>query len=1044
MGEAKKIIVPTIIVLTFIVIRPWGICSVLAGEEVSDGQKKISKHVLILNSYNPDMPWQQLVNQSINATLEKNPRLSIDVHTEYTGLSQPVDDTYGRKLIDLYGHKYSSRNLDLIITVDMSATNLMLLHGKTFFPDVPVVILSDKENIKGMRLKSNMTGIITAIDVKKTLDVALKLHPNTKHVAIIAGSAEIDRLYEAVAWDALKDYQDRLDVIDLTGLPMSALLANASTLPEDTISLYVLTLMDGAGKTLIPKKILPTLSQTMNAPLYGLWDTLLGSGIVGGSMSGAESAGTQVAEMGLRILNGEHPKDIPFARGSNTYLFDWRQLQRWTIREDDLPAGSIVRYKKLSVWDLYKWHIISITGLALIEGALIFILLIHRARRRHAELSLQKARDELEIRLDELKQAQEELQSILNKTPDIIYRLDPEGNVTYISDAVRNFGYQPDDFIGKPFTDFFYPDNHELASHGLRERRTGRRSTQELEVRFMIGNPDQKQNTTRLIDSDRTIFLISSDGLYADDIISPKTYLGTQGLAHDISKTRQIETRVAQLASVVEQAAEDVVILDPNGVIQYVNPRFEEVTGYSRSEVIGQTLRILKSDRHEPDFFANIRKTINSGKIWKGRIWNRTKNGREILQDVTTTPIYDPAGNLTGYASVRRDITKQVEVEEQLRQSQKMEAIGRLAGGIAHDFNNILSAIIGYADLALVDVGGSEAGKKKIGRILEASSRATDLIRQILSFSRSQETNPIPVSPRVILNEVLKLMRASLPATVEIKQSLNSQSTISADPISIHQIVMNLCTNAGHAMRKAGGILTVSLEDVILEEKEVDRYPGIAPGRFVKITVTDTGHGISPEIQNKIFDPFFTTKAQGEGTGMGLSTVHGTVRNLGGMVTVNSKPDEGSAFNIFLPIIEKPIKVTDRSKPKAALRGTERILFVDDEPIQGELARDSLGPLGYHVKIFSDSIAAWKHFQAHSDEYDIVITDLTMPKMTGDVLTRNIHQLKPEMPVIMCTGFSEIMDEKEIADSDHLTLLHKPVAARDLTRVIRNILDAAD
>ncbi len=1043
MGEGKIKLVPTvgILLLTIIVVMLPGICSVSAGKEAADARKKVSKQVLILNSYNPDMPWQQRVNQSISATLEKDPGLSIEIHTEYTDLSQPVDNTYDRKLTDLYRHKYSGRNVDLMITVDMPATNLILTQGETFFPDVPVVILTDKENINGMRLNANMTGIITAIDVKGTLDVALKLHPETKYIAVISGGSEIDHLYEKKVWDVLENYKAQFAVIDLTGLSMEDLLAKASGLPEDTIALYVLTLMDGAGKAIIPKKILPQLSQTTNAPLYGLWDTLLGSGIVGGSMSSADSVGTQVAEMGLRILNGEIPKDIPVASGSNAYLFDWHQLQRWGIREGDLPAGAVVRYKELSVWDLYKWHIIGLIGLVLIEGALIFILLIHRARRHQAELLLQKARDELELRLVELKQAQERLQSILSKTPDIIYRLDPKGNVTYISDAVSNFGYEPDDIIGKPFTDFFHPDNTASTGPVLRERRTGERSTHDLEVRFMIGNTAQEQRATGLIDSRWSTFLISSDGLYADDVVSPETYRGTQGLARDISRTRQIETRVAQLASVVEQAAEDVVIFDPDGVIQYVNPRFEEITGYSSSEVIGQTLQILKSERNDSDFYVEIRHTLAAGNIWKGRVWTQTKDGREILQDVTFTSIYDPVGNLTSYALVRRDVTKQVEIEEQLRQSQKMEAIGRLAGGIAHDFNNILSAIVGYADLVLKDIADNEAGKKKIERILEASSRATDLIRQILTFSRSQKTNPIPVSPRIIIKEVLKLMRASLPATIEIKQHLNSQSTVFADPISIHQIIMNLCTNAGHAMRTAGGVLTIRLEDVTLKENDVTSYPGTNAGKFVKITVADTGHGIPPDIQNKIFDPFFTTKSQGEGTGMGLSTVHGTVRTLGGMVTVNSNPGEGSAFNVFLPIVEKPIEVADRSKPKAARKGTERILFVDDEPIQGRLALDSLEPLGYQVKVFSDSIAAWEHFQAHPDKYDIVITDMTMPKMTGDVLTQNIHRLAPDMPIIICTGFSEDMDQERIDALGLRAFLHKPVIARDLTRIIRDIMD---
>jgi two-component system cell cycle sensor histidine kinase/response regulator CckA len=1015
--------------------------SAFAGEQVLESGKNPYKRILILNSHEPGMPWQQRVNQSLRATLDKDPDLTFEIHTEYTGLAQNVDDIYVQKLIDLYGYKYSGQNIDLIITVDISATDFIIDYGEVLFPDVPVVILSEKQDFENKMLRPNMTGLLSEVDVKGTIDVALKLHPDTSHIAIISGSSEVDRLYAAVVRDVLKDYRDQFELIDLTGLSMDKLLTKASTLPEDTIALYVLTLVDGAGETFIPKKILPRISQTTNAPTYGLWDTFLGSGIVGGSLSSADFEGAKVAEIGLRILKGKAPEDISIASGSNAYLFDWHQLQRWNIQEDDLPSGSIIRYKEHSVWDLYKWHIIGITGLVLIEGCLILILLIHRARRRQAELSLREARNELERRLVELNQTREELQSILSKTPDIIYRLDQEGKVTYINDAIINFGYQPNDIIGKPFTEFVHPDDNALAGHGLLERRTGERSTQELELRFMISDAESKQKASGLMDSHWSTFLVSSDGLYAGDIVSPETYRGTQGLARDISRIRQIETHAAQLASVVEQAAEDVVITDQHGVIQYVNPRFEEVTGYSRSEVIGQTLRILKSDRHEPAFYAQIRQTISSGKTWKGRIWNRTKDGRKILQDITTTPIYDPVGNLAGYASVRRDITKQVEIEEQLRQSQKMEAIGRLAGGIAHDFNNILSAIIGYADLALEDVRDSETGKRKIGRILDASSRATDLIRQILSFSRSQKTSPEPVSPHIIAKEVLDLMRASLPSTIEIVRKLNSKSTVFADPTSIHQILMNLCTNAGHAMRKIGGILTVSLEDVTLDENEVANYPDMAAGKFMNISVKDTGHGIPPDIQSKIFDPFFTTKGPGEGTGMGLSAVHGIVRELGGMVAVESEAGKGSVFNVFLPVIERPIKAVESVGIEAAHGGTERILFVDDEAIQGELAQESLTPLGYQVNVFTDGMTALEHFQSHSSEYDIVVTDMTMPKMTGEVLTKRIHLIRPDIPVIMCTGFSEVVDEEKVKAMGLCALLHKPLVARDLTRAIRDVLD---
>jgi PAS domain S-box-containing protein len=500
--------------------------------------------------------------------------------------------------------------------------------------------------------------------------------------------------------------------------------------------------------------------------------------------------------------------------------------------------------------------------------------------------------------------------------------------------------------------------------------------------------------------------------------------------------------QIDRLATVVEQAAEDVVITDTQGIIEYVNPSFEKLTGYSKAEVLGQTPRILKSGKHDQLFYARIWDRINKGNIWQGRLWNKMKDGRIILQDGSIAPIFDASQKLTGYVSVRKDITEQSKTEERLQQSQKMEAIGTLAGGIAHDFNNILSGMIGYAELALYDVNNMPSTKEKLEHVLEAGQRATDLVKQILSFSRSQQKEAIPVSPLTIINEALKLLRSTLPANIEIKQYLNSESHILADPTNIHQVIMNLCTNAGHAMRKTGGVLSVRINDVHLDDRNVSQYEGMAPGNFLKISVEDTGHGIPEDIQSKIFDPFFTTKGLGEGTGMGLSAVHGIVKELGGAITLYSEVNKGTVFHVFIPIIARLPDTERIGEQEPLVGGTERILFVDDEKIQIELAKESLGRLGYQVTAFSSSLAALEHFQDNIESYNLIITDMTMPEMTGDVLAKRIKLIRPDIPVIMCTGFSEIIDEKKAKAININAFIYKPVVARELSQTIRTVLDS--
>ena len=388
-----------------------------ADQQTSEPTTDAPYNVLLLNSHNCGMPWQQMVNQAINDAFRTEQNIKTQIFTEFTGLSQLNSDAFKKILIDLYRHKYANRHIDLIITVDVAATDFMIEHREKLFSGASIVFISEIQNQTDTHLIPNATGLYTEFDVKGTVDLALELHPDTQHIALISGSSKMDRLYEGLSRKALKDYQDRFDIIDLTGLPMDDILARVAKLPPRTIVVYVLTLVDGAGKAFVPRDILPKISQASNAPLYGLWDSLLGGGIVGGHLSSASVGGTKAAEMGLRILGGTKPGDIPTVRGSHAYMCDWRQLRRWDISERNLPAGSEVRYKEFSFWDLYKWHISVIAALLIIETILIVGLLIHRSRRHRAELDLQEAHDNLERRViertDELTRSNEELKNAL-------------------------------------------------------------------------------------------------------------------------------------------------------------------------------------------------------------------------------------------------------------------------------------------------------------------------------------------------------------------------------------------------------------------------------------------------------------------------------------------------------------------------------------------------------------------------------------------------------------------------------------------------------
>ena len=377
----------------------------------------------------------------------------------------------------------------------------------------------------------------------------------------------------------------------------------------------------------------------------------------------------------------------------------------------------------------------------------------------------------------------------------------------------------------------------------------------------------------------------------------------------------------------------------------------------------------------------------------------------------------------------------------QLQHAQKMEAIGTLAGGIAHDFNNILGAIIGYAEMAEEDSPAGSMVKNDIEQVLKASHRAKDLVKQILAFSHHTNTELVLVQPSVIINEAIKMLRSSLPTTIAIQQDIDPESGhIFGDPTQIHQIIVNLCTNSFHAMEETGGILSISLKKKFLHLSDFPSNFHAQPRDFVQLSIADTGSGISPDIQKKVFDPYFTTKEVGKGTGMGLAIIHGIVKSYGGFVTFDSKPGEGTVFHVHLPAIADAAQ--HETKPLNLIPvGKERILFIDDEEILAEMGKHLLERLGYRVTVRQNSIEALTTFQSQPDQFDLVITDHTMPGMTGFDLARRILQIRPGMPIILCTGYSSQVSEERAKSYGIKGFAMKPLARKDIATLIRKVLD---
>jgi len=457
-------------------------------------------------------------------------------------------------------------------------------------------------------------------------------------------------------------------------------------------------------------------------------------------------------------------------------------------------------------------------------------------------------------------------------------------------------------------------------------------------------------------------------------------------------------------------------------------------------QVGGRVLGTLQVYRERDYLFGQDDLTLATSLADQAAIAIENARLFQEVQDHATQVVAANTALQSEIAERQRAEAARQHLEVQLHQVQKMEALGTLAGGIAHDFNNILAVILGYAELSLYDLAPGSNEWHNLQQILIASGRAKHLVQQILAFSRQSEQQRQPVYLQLILAETLTLLRASLPSTIELRQSLATHTgMVLADPVQLQQVVMNLCTNAEYAMRPKGGQLDICLDSVDIDATMAATLPDLRPGSHIRLTGRETGHGMTPEVLERIFEPFFTTKGPGEGTGMGLAVVHGIISSYTGAITVASTPGQGTTFAIYFPRLPDIIEVTDCSE-EILPKGEGHILFVDDETALTNLAQVMLTHLGYDTEVYTSSRAALAAFQAAPQRFDLVITDQTMPRMTGEALTLALRHIRPDIPIILCTGFSHIMTIEKAGILGVDAFLMKPLVLHDLGLAIQRVL----
>ena len=666
-------------------------------------------------------------------------------------------------------------------------------------------------------------------------------------------------------------------------------------------------------------------------------------------------------------------------------------------------------------------------------GLLVYFIALnnrlkHAVAVRDQELGERlKAEAEKESLIQDIINSENKFKSLFDSVNDAVFvhPLLAEGFGNFLeinATGCQRYGYSRDELFGKTMANLLVPED--AAWFGRPEYR-----------RDLLEVGSRNVETTS-ITRDGTLIPVEIN----ENVLELQGHNVIITLLRDRRERLRVEIENRRLVTAIEQSSEVVVITDAAGTIQYVNPAFERNFGYSAKEVIGQNPRILKSGKHDKEFYQKMWKQLLKGETWRGMIVNKRRDGSLIQEHLTISPIKNSKKIVTNYVAVKRDISREMFLEKQLQQSAKMEAIGTLAGGIAHDFNNILAVILGSSQLAKRKLAADHPVQEELQQIFVSGQRAAELVKQILTFSRQREDDLKPLQIQIGIKEALKLLRATLPANITLETQIdNDCPAVLADASKIHQLLMNLCSNAKHALGRKGGVLSVSISQCTISESEQQIAPGLAKGSYVRIEVKDTGNGISPEIQDKIFEPFFTTKEVGGGTGLGLAIVHSIVESHYGKISVRSEPEKGTTVQIFLPVLAAD-SPPETVKDELIEGGHERILLVDDEQALCQILQRWLEIFGFTVTVCKDGQEALECFIETPDCFDVIVTDMTMPKMSGLELAKEVLSRRPEMPIILCTGYSDFADEEKAKKAGIKDFLLKPIDSRRLVQAISKAL----